>query len=188
MGSTEEEPRETKPMRNRVDAGAGDAISGTLRYVEALFGPGTGARHIAFLDRIENDGLREAVHRCHAMEADTSQISVEENYLLGMCVLAATRSYATAAMFAKVLCHLGTPSSKILAAIGRLSMWVGPLPAAEAALVIQKAIAEYERAGFASLSVWFPAAEGISHDAPTMPPRSSPPAVAERALESQGRR
>jgi hypothetical protein len=172
-------------MVNRNDGGYADAVAGTIRYVDGLFGPGAGERHVAFLDRIQNDALREAVHRCHAVEADTEHVSVEENYLLGMCVLAATRSYAAAAMFAKVLMHLGTPSAKILEAIGRLGMWVGPLPAAEAALVVQKAIAEYEREGFASLSVWFPPVESINQEAPTMPPRSSPPHGLER-VTAQG--
>ena len=108
-------------MVNRNDATPADAVATTVRYVDGLFGSGTGERHVAFLDRIQNEALREAVHRCHAMEAETTHVSPQENYLLGMCVLAAVRSYATAAMFAKVLLHLGTPSPKILEAVGRLS-------------------------------------------------------------------
>jgi hypothetical protein len=175
-------------MANRDDAAPVGSITATIRYVDGIFGPGTGERHVAFLDRIRNEALREAVHRCHAMEADTAHVSLEENYLLGMCVLAALRSYATAAMFAKVLRHLGTPPPKILEAIGRLSMWVGALPAAEAALVVQKAIAEYESEGFDSLAVWFPAVQGVSRHASTMPPRSSPPATGEHAVSAHGRK
>jgi hypothetical protein len=157
----------------------------TIRYVDGLFGPGTGERHVTFLDQIQNTALRDAVHRCHGMEANTAHISLEENYLLGMCVLAAQRSYGTAAMFAKVLLHLGTSREKILEAIGRLSMWVGPLPSAEAAIVVQRAIEHYEREGFASLGAWFPAPKNeapAGHDAPTMPPPSSPTAAVARAF------
>jgi hypothetical protein len=136
-----------------------DPLATTIRYVDGIFGPGTGQRHAAFLDVIENDALREAVHRCHAVEENTAHVSLEENYLLGMCVLAALRSYGTAAMFAKVLRHLGTPREKILEAIGRLGMWVGPLPSAEAALIVQRALDHYDKEGFASLTGWFPEGE-----------------------------
>jgi len=178
--------KEGEPMANRDDAAPVDVIATTIRYVDGIFGAGTGERHVAFLDRIQNEALRDAVHRCHAMEAETVHVSLEENYLLGMCVLAALRSYATAAMFAKVLRHLGTPPPKILEAIGRLGMWVGPLPAAEAALVVQKAIAEYESEGFESLAVWFPAVQGVSRHASTMPPRASPPGTLEHPAPARG--
>jgi hypothetical protein len=144
-----------------------DAVASTVRYVDGIFGPGTGERHVAFLDQIENAALRDVVLRCHAMEANIAHVSLEENYLLGMCVLAALRSYGTAAMFSKVLLHLGTPREKILEAIGRLSMWTGALPAAEAALVVQRAMDQYEEQGFASLEAWFPPSKGVSKDAPT---------------------
>ncbi len=154
-----------------------DPVAATVRYVDGLFGPGAGVRHVAFLDRIENAALRDVVLRCHAMEADTLHISLEENYLLGMCVLAALRSYGTAAMFAKVLLHLGTRREKVVEAMGRLSMWVGALPAAEATLVVQKAMDQYEEKGFASLAAWFPAPDRVSNDAPTIAPPSSPPSA-----------
>jgi hypothetical protein len=163
-----------------------DPVETTVRYVDALFGPGTGERHLAFLERIENPGLRDVVLRCHAMEGNTTHLSLQENYLLGMCVLAAMRSYGTAAMFAKVLLHLGTPREKILEAVGRLSMWVGALPSAEAALVVQRAIEQYEDEGFASLAAWFPALDRVSNDAPTLSPPSSPPAPLERVLPASG--
>ena len=165
----------------------GDHVATTIRYVDALFGPGTGVRHAAFLEAIENDALRDAVHRCHAMEADTRHVSLEENYLLGLCVLAALRSYGTAAMFAKVLMHLGTPRARILEAVGRLGMWTGPLAAAEAALVVQRAIEQYEEQGFASLGAWFPG-DG-AHDATTMPPPSASLAPRDegRGTEAGGR-
>jgi hypothetical protein len=168
--------REGQPTDREGAATTADPIATTIRYVDGIFGCGTGERHVAFLEGIQNDALREAVHRCHAMEADTSRLSLEENYLLGMCVLAAQRSYGTAAMFAKVLLHLGTPREKILEAIGRLSMWVGPLPCAEASLVVQRALGHYDEEGFASLAAWFPGAERAGNDAPTIPPPSSPTA------------
>ena len=163
-----------------------EPIATTVRYVEGIFGPGSGARHAAFLEQIKNDALRDAVHRCHAMEANTAHVSLEENYLLGMCVLAALRSYGTAAMFAKVLMHLGTPREKILEAVGRLAMWVGPLPATEATFVVQRAVREYETEGKASLDVWFPATtEEAIHDTPTTPPPSSTTSPGHRGASSR---
>lgn len=129
----------------------------TERYVDAIFGPGAGKKHISFLNRIQNPALRAAVHDYHAMEADTELLSLEENYLLGMCVLCAVGRPSTAAMFAKTLLHLGTRREKLLEAAARLSMWIGGLPAVEASFVIQRAIREYEEQGVASLGAWFPA-------------------------------
>src|SRR6478736_217071 len=97
----------------------------TERYVDAIFGPGTGRRHLRFLERIEPAGLREMILRYHALEGDTRHLSLEENYLLGLAVLAALGRYDTAAMFAKTLLHLGTRKEKLLEAIARLSMWIG---------------------------------------------------------------
>ena len=179
--------REGEQTMNGEGAKTADPVETTIRYVDGLFGPGAGERHVAFLDQIQNIALRDVVHRCHAMEADTAFVSREENYLLGMCVLAALRSYGTAAMFAKVLLHLGTRREKILEAIGRLSMWVGALPSAEAALVVQRAIGQYEEEGFASLQAWFPPVESVSNDAPTVPPPSSPTAAVDRALSAPDR-
>ena len=34
-------------------------------YLDAIFGPGAGAKHSQFLEHIANDGLREALHRGH---------------------------------------------------------------------------------------------------------------------------
>ena len=131
----------------------------TARYVDQIFGSGSGESHVRFLDRIENSALREIVHRYHSFEADTSQLSLEENYLIGLCVLCAQGRNTTAAMFAKTLLALGVPKSKILEAVARLAMWIGGLPAVEASFVIQKAIREYELDPKAALSVWFPAAD-----------------------------
>ena len=100
--------------------------------------------------------LREAMHRCHVLEADTSWLSVEENYLLGMVVLCATRSYGPAAMFAKTLRHRGTPREKIVEATARLTMWIGPIAAAEASALIQRALRDYDERGMGSLEAWFP--------------------------------
>ncbi len=136
-----------------------DAVESTIQFVDSIFGAGTGKRHLVFLDKIENGALREAIYRYHALEADTTHLSLEENYLIGLCVLSVTKNHATAAMFAKVLLHLGTPKEKILEAIARLSMWIGGLPAAEVAFSIQRAIREYEAEGFASLGAWFPMGE-----------------------------
>src|SRR5262245_39742912 len=129
-------------------------------YVDTLFGAGTGQRHTQFLEHLENQALRETLHRYHLLEADTTHLSVEENYLIGMAVLCATRSYSTAAMFAKTLLHLGVTKEKLLEAVARLSMWIGGVPAAEAAAHIQRAIRDYEQRGRDSLEVWFPAPRG----------------------------
>lgn len=134
-----------------------DSIRRTEAYVESIFGAGTGEAHVRFLDRIQNDALREMIHRYHALEADTTWLSLEENYLIGMCVLLGQRDHVTAALFAKTLLHLGTPAPKLLEATARLSMWIGGLPAADASFVVQKAIREYEEQGLGSLAVWFPA-------------------------------
>jgi hypothetical protein len=128
----------------------------TEAYVESIFGPGTGEPHVDFLERIQNPALREMIHRYHALEADTSELSLHENYLLGMCVLLSQRDYQTAALFAKTLLHLGMRKQKLLEACARLAMWIGGLPAVEASFAIQKAIREFEREGLGSLEVWFP--------------------------------
>lgn len=129
------------------------------RYLDQLFGPGAGARHSAFIDRLEHPALRDALHGYHVLEADTRQLSVAENYLLGMVVLCAQRNYGPAAMFAKTLLHLGVPRGKLVEATARLAMWVGGIAAAEAAAHIQKAIGEYEQHGLAALAAWFPPAD-----------------------------
>ncbi|HKY35388.1 MAG TPA: hypothetical protein VJN18_05575 [Polyangiaceae bacterium] len=131
-------------------------IADTESYVESLFGPGTGVAHVRFLDRIQNEALREMIHRYHSLEADTSQLSVQENYLIGMCVLCSQRDYLAAGLFAKTLLHLGVPKEKLLEAAARLAMWIGGLPAVDASFAIQKAIREYEQEGLASLGLWFP--------------------------------
>jgi hypothetical protein len=136
-----------------------DVIKTTIRYIDGLFGPGMGKRHAAFLDKLESEELREMVHRYHALEEDNSHISIEENYLVGMCVLFATKNHGTASMFAKVLLHLGTPKRKIIDAVTRMSMWIGGLPAAEVAFHVQRAIREYEADGLGSLGAWFPPGE-----------------------------
>jgi hypothetical protein len=132
-------------------------VRDTEAYVESIFGAGTGEAHVRFLDRIENASLREMIHRYHSLEADTSQLSLQENYLIGMCVLLSQRDYQAAALFAKTLLHLGTPKAKLLEASARLAMWIGGLPAVDASFVIQKAIREYEHEGLGSLGIWFPA-------------------------------
>jgi hypothetical protein len=137
---------------------ADDPIEATERYVDGLFGEGTGRRHLEFLERIAHPGLREMIHRYHALEADTSRLSLEENYLIGLCVLSALGRHETAAMFAKTLLHLGTPKEKLLEAVARLSMWIGGLPAVDTAFRVQRAIAEYEREGLGSLAPWLPEA------------------------------
>jgi len=137
-----------------------DLNDATKCYVERIFGPGTGDSHVRFLDRIENAALREMIHRYHSFEADTSQLSLEENYLIGLCVLCAQGRDATAAMFAKTLLALGVSKLKILEAVARLSMWIGGLPAVEASFLIQKAIREYEADPKAAVRAWFPAAKG----------------------------
>jgi NAD(P)-dependent dehydrogenase (short-subunit alcohol dehydrogenase family) len=123
-----------------------------------VFGAGAGARHSAFIERLDHPALRDALHGYHVLESDTRHLSVTENYMLGMVVLCAQRSFGPAAMFAKTLLHLGVPRAKLLEAVARLAMWIGGIPAAEAAAHIQKAIADYEQRGLASLEAWFPPA------------------------------
>ena len=136
-----------------------DMMKTTIRYIDGLFGPGMGKRHAAFLDKLESEALREMIHRYHGLEEDCSCLSIEENYLVGMCVLFATKNDATASMFAKVLLHLGTSKSKIIEAVTRMSMWIGGLPAAEVAFHVQRAIREYETDGIGLLGAWFPPGE-----------------------------
>jgi hypothetical protein len=131
-------------------------IRETEAYVESIFGPGTGEAHVRFLDRIQNPALREMIHRYHSLEADTSHLSLRENYLIGMCVLCSQRDYVAASLFAKTLLHLGVSKETLLESVARLAMWVGGLPAADASFAIQRAIREYEQEGLGSLSVWFP--------------------------------
>jgi hypothetical protein len=137
-----------------------DVVCETVEYVDRLFGEGAGRKHTQFLRYIENDALREMVHRCHPIEGDTTHVSLEENYLLGMAVLCSCRSYATAGNFARVLLHLGTSREKILEVVARLAMWIGPIPAAEAAAHIQRALDDYKQRGLASLDAWFPKPSG----------------------------
>jgi hypothetical protein len=131
-------------------------IADTEAYVESIFGAGTGEPHVRFLERIENPALREMIHRYHTLESDTAELSLQENYLLGMCVLLSQRDYQTASLFAKTLLHLGVRKQKLLEACARLAMWVGGLPAVDASFTIQKAIREFERDGLGSLAVWLP--------------------------------
>ena len=137
-----------------------ELIERSEAYLDTLFGAGAGRKHTQFLEHIENEALRETLHRYHVLEADTTYLSVEENYLLGMCVLCAARSYATAGMFARTLLHLGVKKEKLLEAVARLSMWIGGVPAAEAAAHIQRAIRDYEQRGKDSLEAWFPSPRG----------------------------
>jgi hypothetical protein len=155
----ERRPETAPPSSSIPRSGSGTpegAARATEDYVERIFGPGSGRKHVRFLERIASDSLRGLVHGYHVLEADTRFISLEENYLIGMCVLLSTRGHTTAAMFAKTLLHLGTPKEKLLEATTRLAMWIGGLPAVEAAFVVQAAIREYERDGVKSLSAWFP--------------------------------
>jgi hypothetical protein len=128
-------------------------------YLDSLFGEGAGRRHTSFLERLPSRSLEDALHRYHLLEADEAHLSAADNYLIGMCVLCATRAYGPAAMFAKTLLHLGVPRERILAAVGRLEMWIGGVPAAEAAGHVGKALREYEEHGLASMSAWFPPAK-----------------------------
>lgn len=125
-------------------------------YVDELIGPGMGARHSRFLEGLGNDALIETMHRYHLMEARTEQLSIEENYLIGMAVLYATKSHGTAGMFAKTLLHRGVPADKLREAVARLTMWVGGIPAAEASGHLARAIRDYETQGLASMRGWFP--------------------------------
>jgi hypothetical protein len=131
----------------------------TKDYLDGIFGAGAGEKHCRFLRSIQSDTLRDVVHGYHAIEADTALLSIQENYLLGMAVLCATRNLGTASMFAKTLLHLGVSKEKVLEVVARLSMWVGGVAAVEAAVAIQRAVQEYEARGQASLEAWFPGSE-----------------------------
>jgi hypothetical protein len=135
-------------------------VRNTEAYVDGIFGAGNGEAHVRFLERIEHEGLREMIHRYHTLEADTSELSLQENYLIGMCVLLGQRDYRAAALFAKTLLQLGVRKEKLLEASARLAMWIGGLPAVDASFVVQKAVREYEREGVGSLGVWFPPERG----------------------------
>ena len=105
------------------------------------------------LNLSENEG--------HVVDDVVSEFFVDpEGYPLGMCVLLAVGQRGTAAMFAKVLRHMGTPREKILESVARMSMWVGGLAATESTFVIQKALQEYDERGRDSLATWFPQPEG----------------------------
>lgn len=133
-----------------------ELLARSQRYLDELFGPGAGEKHTRFLRSIDNDALRAELHRYHVIESRQQELSVEENYLIGLCVLCAVRSYGPAGMFAKTLLHRGVRKEKILEAVARLAMWIGGIPAAEAAAHVQKAIADFEARGVASLAAWFP--------------------------------
>jgi hypothetical protein len=125
-------------------------------FLDATFGEGAGRKHTEYLRYIQNDALRETLHRYHALEADTARLSLEENYLIGMCVLCVTKSWGPACMFAKTLRHLGVEREKILEATARLTMWIGGIPAAEATAHVQKALREFDEKGVGSMGDWFP--------------------------------
>lgn len=129
------------------------------QYIDELIGPGAGAQHSAFIDKLAHPALRDALHACHVLESDTKYLSVAENYLIGMTVLCAQRNFGPAGMFAKTLLHIGVAREKIMEAVARLTMWVGGIAAADAAMHIQKALREYEQRGLASMEVWFPGSE-----------------------------
>ena len=125
-------------------------------YLDQIFGAGAGARHTAFLATLPSPALRDGLHRYHVLESDAEHLSVADNYLIGVCVLCATKSYGPAGMFAKTLLHLGVPKQRIFAAVSRLEMWIGGVPAAEALGHVARAVREYEAEGLASMKAWFP--------------------------------
>jgi hypothetical protein len=125
-------------------------------FLDATFGDGAGKKHTAYLEYIQSPGLREALHRYHAREADTAHLTLVENYLIGMCVLFAQRSWEPGCMFAKTLRHLGVSREKILEAVARMEMWVGGIPAAEATAHVQRALRDFDEQGAGALKAWFP--------------------------------
>ncbi len=136
-----------------------DRIKRSEAYLDALFGEGMGKKHTRFVDHLESEPLRDALHDSHALESRTEHLSIEENYLLGMCVLLATRNHGPAAMFAKTLRHRGVSREKIMEAVARMSMWIGAVPAADAAGHIQRALREWDEKGIESMRGWFPDAQ-----------------------------
>ena len=135
-------------------------------FVDRLLGPGTGARHTAFLAHLHDPALQELLHRCHELQADEQHLTIEEHYLIGMCVLCGQRDYAIAGMFAKILRHRGVTGDKILTAVTRLAVWTGATTAADAAGHIQRAVTDYDRHGIASLEPWLPVPATPADDAP----------------------
>jgi hypothetical protein len=129
-------------------------------YLDRIFGIGMGKKHVRFLASIENPNLRDAILRFHGVEGDERTLDLVTNYMCGMSVLYATRSFGTAGMFAKTLRHLGVNRSTILEAVGRLSMWVGGVTAIEASTHAQKALDDWDRRGLQSLEAWFPEGNG----------------------------
>jgi hypothetical protein len=125
-------------------------------YLDRIFGDGAGAKHSRFLGHLESPALRDVLHGYHLLESDETHLSIEENYLLGMVVLLATKNFAPAAMFAKTLRHRGVAREKILEATTRLSMWIGGIAAAEAAVHVQRALREWDERGLDSMKGWFP--------------------------------
>ncbi len=130
-------------------------------YIDRLFGAEMGRRHTSFLAGLGHDRLEASLHRYHVLEDDERWLSVEDNYLIGLCVLCAQGRYSPAAMFAKTLRHRGVPKERIAEAVSRLEMWVGGVPAAEAMAVVQRAVREYDETGLRSMRGWFP--EGGEH-------------------------
>ena len=133
-----------------------ETIARSEAYLDTLFGEGMGRRHSRFLDRLGHAGTADALHRYHGIEADETWISVEENYLIGLCVLCAQGRWGPAGMFARTLAHRGVPAPRILEAVARLEMWIGGIGAAEAVGRVRSALRDYERDGLDSMRGWFP--------------------------------
>ena len=125
-------------------------------YLDRIFGPGMGRRHSAFLDHLGHPDLQDVLHRYHVLEDDETWLSVEDNYLIGLCVLCAQGRFGPAGMFAKTLRHRGVSKQRITEAVRRLEMWIGGIGAAEAMAVVQRAIRQYDTSGIESMRDWFP--------------------------------
>lgn len=148
--------RPTAPSEGTTGPPSAEVLDASEAYLDRLFGPGMGARHSQFIDKLQSASVRAALHRYHTLEDDESWLSVEDNYLLGTVVMCALGEYGPAAMFAMTLRHRGVPAGRILAAVGRLEMWVGGLRAATAIGQIQRAIRVYDRDGLDAMAAWFP--------------------------------
>lgn len=129
-------------------------------FLDGIFGPGMGARHTAFVERLGEPTLRDGLHRYHVLESDERWLSIEDNYLLGMTVLCATGDFAPASMFAMTLMHRDVPKERTFAAVARLEMWVGGIRAATALGHMRKAVRSYEKHGMAAMAGWFPEPAG----------------------------
>lgn len=124
-------------------------------FLDRLFGSGMGKRHRAHVARAASgDKFLASMDLYHLMTADTRVLSLELHYLLGVCVFFAMGINGTGMGFAKILLNLGVSPDKIREAVSRLHVWAGRFAASESLAYLERAIADFEERGLASLP-WF---------------------------------